>query len=110
MNGIVAEVRRWQLWFPILLVLIGAVSVYDTWLIIRFSDWITDMEVNPVGRWLLGLGDGGVEIFVRAKVAGTLIVLSALTGLWLYRSRLTFLVTTSVASCQLLLFVYLTAI
>ncbi len=108
MQGMVTEVRRWQLWFPFLMIVITAVSVYDTWLVIRFSDWIIDLEKNPIGQWLLQQGDGNVGIFVRTKLAGTLIVLSTLTGMWIYRSRILFPVAVSVAMYQTGLLLYLT--
>ena len=108
MHGIVSEVRRWQLWFPFLMVVITAVSVYDTYLVIRFSDWIIDLEENPIGQWLLQQGDGSVGVFVRTKLAGTLIVLSTLTGMWLCCSRILFPVAASVAMYQTGLLVYLT--
>jgi len=98
MHGIVSEVRRWQLWFPFLMVVITAVSVYDTYLVIRFSDWIIDLEENPIGQWLLQQGDGSVGVFVRTK----------LTGMWLCRSRILFPVAASVATYQTGLLVYLT--
>jgi len=37
-------------WFPVLLSLIAAVSMYDTALIVLFSDTIGAMEENPVGN------------------------------------------------------------
>jgi len=90
------------------LVVIAAVSLFDTFLIIHFSEVICSTEQNPIGRWLLSVGDGSIGIFVRFKLAGTLVVLSALCAMWLCRSRLVFPVTTSVASYQVGLFMYLT--
>jgi hypothetical protein len=95
-------------WFPLAISVIAAVSLYDTFLIVRFSEVIVTTEENPIGKWLLKVGDGSVGIFVRIKLAGTIVVLSSLLGMWLCRSRMVFPVTTSVASYQAGLFMYLT--
>lgn len=95
-------------WFLITISLIGLVSLYDTWLIFQFRSVIDSTEENPVGRWLIEIGHGDVGVFIRAKLAGTLCVLSTLCALQLYRSRFVMPVTTSVASYQTGLFFYLT--
>ncbi len=95
-------------WFPISLAIISAVSLYDTYLIVLFQGEIYHMEENPMGFWLIKLGDGSIEIFVRTKIAGTIVVVSTLLAMWIYRSKIIFPVTTSVASYQMGLFMYLT--
>lgn len=96
---------------PIILILIGvitAVSLYDTALIVKFQDTICAMEQNPIGLWLLALGDGDVEIFVRTKLAGTLFVASVLVFIDRYYRRASVPITASVAVYQLGLLAYLT--
>lgn len=105
----VQEFRRWQLWFPLLAVAIGAVSLYDTYLIVRFRDLISITEENPIGRWLLEMADGQIGIFVRVKLAGTVMVLSLLMLMWKMRMRILFPVATMIASWQTGLIIYLTA-
>jgi len=95
-------------WFPILVAFIASVSLYDTFLIVRFSDSIRTMEENPFGVMLLDLADGEVGVFVRAKLAGTLLVVCVLVAMYRYRSRKTLPVTTSVAAYQSALLTYLT--
>lgn len=95
-------------WFPILLSLISAVSIYDTILIVVFSESIEVMEENPVGIWLLTVGNGNIWLFVRAKLAGTLIVLTTLKWMHHRRSNKTLPVTSSIAAYQTGLFTYLT--
>lgn len=95
-------------WFPLLLAFIAAVSLYDTFLIIRFSETIFEMEENPLGSWLLRMGHGEVELFVRAKLAGTLTVVAILLAMYRCRSRKTMPVTTSLAAYQTGLLTYLT--
>lgn len=109
-NGTISEFRRWQLWFPVFIVIIAAVSLYDTYLIIRFSDMISIMESNPMGRWLLGVEGGQVGVFVRVKLAGTVLVLSVLMFMWKWRTPMLFPITTTLALWQTCLMIYLTAI
>jgi len=94
-------------WFPVLFGLIAAVSVFDTLLIVRFRDSICVMEENPMGSWLLEVASGDIGVFVRVKLAGTLIVLTTLTFRRLRRSRKALPVTTSIAAYQTSLLTYL---
>ena len=93
---------------PLAIVMIAAVSLYDTYLIYRFQSEIIDMEENPVGLWLLEQGGGQIGVFVRTKLAGTICVVATLVTMWIYRSRIVLPVTTSIASYQAALFMYLT--
>ena len=97
-------------WFQLSLLIIASVSLYDTYLIYYFESEIVSMEENPIGCWLLEIGNGEIGIFVRTKLAGTVCVITTLVAMWLYRSRLVFPVTTSVASYQFGLFMYLTVV
>ena len=108
-NGTIQEFWRWQLWFPLFVVGIAAVSLYDAYLIVRFRDMIWMMEENPMGQWLLNIADGQVGIFVRVKLAGTVMVLSLLMLMWKMRMSMLFPVTTTIASWQTGLMIYLTA-
>ena len=94
--------------FPLLLGLIVGVSVYDTVLIVVFKDTLSQLEQNPVGLWLINLGNGDVEIFVRAKLAGTVVVAAFLVFLHRYRCNTSTTVTTSIAIWQTGLLAYLT--
>ena len=95
-------------WFPVLCALILFVSLYDTLLIVVYQDEINVLEQNPVGLWLLQIADGEVGVFVRAKLAGTLVVLCALVSLRRYFDSLSFPITAAVGSFQTGLFTYLT--
>ena len=96
------------IWFHLLLMFILSVSLYDTLLIVQYSESIRSMECNPMGRWLIDLAAGDVDVFVRVKLAGTTVTLTSLALLWRLGSRKTFPVTTSVAAYQAGLFAYLT--
>lgn len=97
-------------WFPFLVIFIASVSLYDTFLIVRFSDSIRVMEENPFGVMLLDIAGGEVGVFVRAKLAGTLLVVCVLVTMYRLRSRKTLPVTTSVAAYQSALLTYLTLV
>jgi len=93
-------------WFAALWLFIGAVSAIDTYLIFRFRDLMWRLEENPVGRYLIELDEGNVTVFILTKIAGTVVVMSVLAGLHVYRRRMSFPVTASVAAFQLRLLVY----
>lgn len=61
--------------------IIGGVSLVDTWLIVRHAEILSVTEENPVGRFLLTLGGGDVALFVVCKLTGTVVVLAALCWL-----------------------------
>lgn len=97
-----------SVWFPLLCLFILAVSLYDTFLIVEFQDLIGRTEKNPMGRWLIRIAGGEIGVFVRMKLAGTIVVLSVLVILQKMRSPRTLPVTTSVAAFQSGLLAYLT--
>lgn len=103
--------RMWtRHWFLILCGLILIVSLYDTFLIVKFHVSIKNMEENPIGRWLIQTANGNVEPFVRAKLAGTLIVMTVLYQIHRYSERLSKPVTASLATFQSGLLAYLTLV
>ena len=95
-------------WFPILCSLIALVSLYDTLLIVIYHDQLPFLEENPLGILLLNVADGEVGVFVRVKLAGTVVVVTILTWMKRCQSRRTLPVTTSLAAYQTALFTYLT--
>ncbi len=69
----------------------------------------TVQEFRRWQLWLLEIAGGQAGVFVRVKLAGTLLVLSTLMFMWKWRAPMLFPVTTSIASCQTCLMIYLTA-
>jgi hypothetical protein len=96
-------------WFTLLWTFIGMVSLFDSLLVARMADVIAEVEQNPVGSYLLRLGDGDPALFLRTKAAGTVLVLSALVGLYRYRRCWALPVTGSLAGFQCWLLLYLTS-
>lgn len=90
-----------------MLIVIGTVSLIDTWLIIQFQVDLPNLEENPIGLWLIQANHGDVSLFVFTKLIGTVLVLSILAAMYYFRYRRTLPVTTSVTTFQLGLLSYL---
>jgi len=69
-----------QLWL-----FIGFASAIDIYMSIKTQEYLWHLEMNPVGRWLIGLDDGDVALFMGIKTAGTTLVLGLLV--WLYHVK-----------------------
>jgi hypothetical protein len=106
--SLVVEILRTECAFWAMWIIVGAISCYDAWLVQRYQFSILVLEENPLGRWLLEAGSGEVVLFVRAKLAGTLIVLSVLAALYRYCRRLAQPTAVALAAFQLGLLIYLT--
>lgn len=94
---------------------IGLVSAYDIFLTIKYVECLPEMELNPVGRWLMCL-DSGPECgldqiagFVSAKFAGNFLTLAILELVCHWRKSLAVCIATIVAMAQLYLLHILTA-
>ncbi len=86
--------------------LIGVISAYDTYLLVRFQETI--VEENPMGRWLMAADNGSVALFVGCKFAGTVIVLAAIALLYLCRKSMGLTVAAVLSAGQLILAWYIT--
>ena len=102
------EILRTQSAFWAMWLMVGAISCYDAWLVQQYQFSIQVLEENPIGRWLIEAGSGDVLLFIRAKLAGTLVVLSVLAALNRYSRRLAQPTAVALAVFQLGLLVYLT--
>lgn len=86
---------------------IAAVSVHDGYLVI-FNKKIAEDEQNPVGRWLIEAGSGGIHYFLAAKLTGTVIVTTVLLLLYWRKPRVAWFVCSALFVGQLSLLLYLT--
>jgi len=86
---------------------VGAVSVYDGYLVLRTGDEITHFEKNPVGLYLIQHNHGDPTVFLMAKAAGTALVLTALTLLYRRSQRLAVPVAIALMLFQAGLLVFL---
>jgi hypothetical protein len=89
------------------LLFVGAVSVYDGYLVIRTGDEIVEYEKNPVGLFLLKCDHGNPTLFLMAKAAGTCVVLGALTALYRRSQRIALPVASAIMLFQAGLLVFL---
>lgn len=92
---------------------IGCTSAFDTYLTLKYVTSLATYEVNPLGRWLMGLDTGPeantqqIAAFITAKFLGTILVLLTIQGLAFWRLRVASLVAIPVAAVQLWLVLHL---
>jgi hypothetical protein len=107
-KGLVSTLARiWNPLFAAILIYVGAVSIYDGYLVIRTGDLIRDLEQNPVGLLLIDCNGGDPSLFLSAKAVGTLAVLLALGSLNRRSQRIARPVTLAIALFQSGLLVFL---
>lgn len=103
------QLIRHHLTVPICSLLIGFVSAYDSYLTVMYVDSLQGLELNPVGRLMMGLDDPlngytpHIALFLGCKFAGTILVLFVLQILWIWRRQLSSMVALKVAAAQTLL-------
>lgn len=94
---------------PVCSLFIGLISAYDSYLTVKYVDFLQGLELNPIGRWLMGLDEPMMQespqiaLFLGCKFAGTVIVLFVLQMLWMWRRKLSGVVALKVAFAQFLL-------
>ena len=90
-----------------------AVSAYDIYLTVKYVEFLPQLELNPIGRWLLGLDQGPTcclqqaAAFITAKFTGNVLVVVAIELLASCGFRLVGFVAGAVAFFQVLLGCYL---
>jgi hypothetical protein len=88
------------LMFAAAMLFVGAVSLYDGYLVIRTGADIVEFEKNPVGLFLIERNHGDPALFLMAKAAGTVLVLISLTLLYRRSQRLAVPVATALMLFQ----------
>ena len=94
--------------FPAMWLAIAAVSAYDTYLTVKFCEQLPQLELNPVGRWLLDLDAGEPALLIGAKFMGSTLVMGILFVLQQRHRRIGMMVTTIITGLQIALLGYLT--
>ena len=103
--------NRWTL--LVCKLLIGVVSAYDIYLTIKYVEYLGDYELNPVGRWLMGLDNGPscelkqVAGFITAKFVGNFLVLCVIELVASWRHHLATAVAAPVVVFQMWLLYFL---
>lgn len=114
-----ASVRSMMI-ITVMLLIIGGVSAFDSFLTIKYQESLAHLELNPCCRWIMGLKHPGHEPFAQAvetdamalflglKMAGTVGVMVTIQGLFMWRELMGLAVGIGVAICQLGLAGFLT--
>ena len=93
------------LWFTV-----GFISAIDIYWAITLQDVLMEIELNPLGRFLIEISDGDIALFMFYKVIGLVVVLGILTILYNYRRRIAWASILGVCIFQLWLLWYLNAV
>jgi hypothetical protein len=93
--------------FAGVLLFVGAVSVYDGYLVVRTGDDIVQFEKNPVGLFLIQCDHGDPALFLMVKAVGTSLVLAALAVLYRRSPRLAYPVASALMLFQAGLLIFL---
>lgn len=96
------DILYWTMWLFIVFV-----SVWDGFLTFVYRSQMQVAELNPMGRALIDLNDGGVTYLLVVKTAGTVVVTSALVTIYERLPRQSFAITGGVACFQLALLLFL---
>ena len=88
-------------------IIIVVVASIDTYWLSKNSDFIIQVEQNPLGQYLIELDQGDVSLFIFCKFIGTYISIAILYFLWPYHPKKVNLISIAVATLQLLLLFYL---
>tara|TARA_Y100000310_G_scaffold65019_1_gene60540 strand:- start:2142 stop:2486 length:345 start_codon:yes stop_codon:yes gene_type:complete len=98
--------KRWLILYSILWIGIGLMSAYDAFWLVKNREFISSIEKNPLGLWLIELDDGDVSIFVSLKLAGTMLALGILALLYRYKRRWAWVCVVSVFIVQVFVIWY----
>ena len=93
--------------FTCVMLFVGAVSVYDGYLVVRTGAEICQFEQNPVGLFLIHLNHGDPSLFLMVKAVGTLVVLAVMTVLYRRCQRIAFPVASAIMLFQTGLLIFL---
>ena len=93
--------------FALCCVGIALISVHDAMLVVVHHETISELERNPIGKWLLDIQQGEVWLFVLVKLAGTAVVCTVLVSLYQRCRKLALPIALSLTTFQSLLLVYL---
>ena len=88
-----------------LLWVIAVISCVDVYWAIQIGDKLIDVELNPLGVYLMEIG--GLGLFMSVKMFGTILSLSILYWLYKQRPKMAWCVIIPVALLQISLFYYL---
>lgn len=88
--------------------IVALISVHDAVLLVVNHSLIVQFEQNPIGRWLLELGQGEVWLFVAIKLFTTSLVTTTLLRFHDWHRERAWFVMSALFTFQLGLLCYLT--
>ena len=88
-------------------IIIVVVASIDTYWLSKNSDFITQVEQNPLGQYLIELDQGDVSLFIFCKFIGTYLSIGSLYFAWAFHRKKINIISMSIATVQLLLLFYL---
>lgn len=94
-------------YFAVLWLAIGLISAIDLYWAVKNQHIMLHNEENPIGRYLIGLDDGSVALFMGVKMAGTILALGFLIFLYHYRILYAWTSIIILTAAQFLLLYYL---
>tara|TARA_Y100001938_G_scaffold140278_1_gene208255 strand:- start:2213 stop:2617 length:405 start_codon:yes stop_codon:yes gene_type:complete len=89
--------------YAMLWVFVGLVAATDVYWSIINQEQLYQIELNPLGKFILKVSSGDVAPFMGLKVAGTVIVLGILTVMYNYKRQWAWI--CMIAMCVVQIFV-----
>ena len=89
--------------YAMLWVFVGLVAATDVYWSIINQEQLYQIELNPLGKFILKVSSGDVAPFMGLKVAGTVIVLGVLTVMYNYKRQWAWI--CMIAMCVVQIFV-----
>ena len=94
-------------YYGIMWLAIGVISSVDLYWSIVYQSQLYEIELNPLGRLLISMDNGGVSLFMAVKMLGTVAALGVLVVLYHWRQSIAWPVMISIFIFQLLLLAYI---
>ena len=96
-----------KIYFAVMWMAIGFIFAIDLYWAVKNQQTMLYNEENPIVRYLIGLDDGSVALFMGIKMAGTILALGFLIFLYHYRRLYAWLSMIFLTAAQFLLLYYL---
>jgi len=94
-------------YYGIMWLVIGVISSVDLYWSIVYQNYLYDIELNPLGRLLIAMENGGVALFMAVKMLGTIVALGVLVVLYHWKKEYAWPVMTVMFVLQFILLVYI---
>lgn len=106
-DAIHQTLQNQTVWFLACCILIITIGAIDTWLVVKYSDSIFELEQNPICLYLISLEPYELSIFIAGKMLGLGVVICTLVALFTFWKDIAMTVTYGVTMFQIGLLSYL---